>query len=119
MTNTYFCNQCKDDLLEFSSLKDLQEHIRLVHIAARNTLPPATKVETSNNLPIANVPITPPDPPPKRPIVLRYKYEGQCTSCGAEVTTLDVVLDKNMVVVAYCIPCNQKLKEKQVTPISE
>ena len=49
---------------------------------------------------------------PKTPIKLTYRYIGQCL-CGAEVDTLEVDVDK-YIVIAYCQSCHKQLVHRPV-----
>lgn len=50
------------------------------------------------------------------PIKLTYKYVGNCPTCGSEVDTLEVDLDK-FVIIAYCQSCHKQLRHKPVAKL--
>lgn len=112
------CTKCSSSPT-FNGMKELQEHIRSVHTLgqAQRPVPP---IRAESPPPIVEV--APPvveEPPKREPVVLEYKYKGECPTCGTQVTTLDVVLVDKKVMIAYCIPCNVKVTEQVVIPIEE
>ena len=56
-----------------------------------------------------------------RPLNLEYHYDGDCPDCGKAVETLEIddVLDdkKKQVVVAWCVGCKKKLRQRQVAKL--
>ena len=54
----------------------------------------------------------------KTPITLHYKFKGKC-DCGSDVETIEIVLDKQNVCVAYCEKEKRQLFQQKVIPIVE
>ena len=54
-----------------------------------------------------------------KPIVLKYKYEGQCDKCGKEIDTIQIEFLKNIesMMVAYCSNCKIQFVNQSVIPI--
>ena len=53
------------------------------------------------------------------PIVLKYKFEGQCATCKRPVETIEVEVGEYNVVTPYCINCKKQEKQIKVIPISK
>jgi hypothetical protein len=73
---------------------------------------------------------TKPDPPPKpefipktkpkgEPIVLEYKYKGDCESCGRAVDTITVEGKEKDTQIAYCSACKKQYNQVEVVPIAK
>lgn len=47
-------------------------------------------------------------------IQLVYSFKGNCPNCKREVNTIEVGVGKTFFVIAYCIFCKLKLKDREV-----
>lgn len=119
MSNTFICNHCTDKLVEFSSLKDMNLHIKAVHLGQQvdkipdpvNKEIPMIKAEEA----LPEVSQETQAPPPQ----LVYKYEGVCSICRKPVETIEVQLEEKNAVTAYCVPCHKTVIQRLVIPIEK
>lgn len=111
------CEICTttDNEIGFSSVKALFEHKKSGHKNFEGLVKkePKTAPESPKK-PVKEVEAPP--PPPKKPLVLKYKYEGQCDN-GHEVDTILIPVGDKQMAVAYCPICKEQIKEQTVTPI--
>lgn len=64
-------------------------------------------------------PEVPPTPAPEiKPLLLTYKYEGNCNICNTPINTIMVEVKGALVAVAYCIS-HKQLKTIEVQPIEK
>lgn len=54
--------------------------------------------------------------PTPKALMLKYKYEG-CHDCGSEVKTIMVTVDNQLVANAYCLTCDEVVKQISVESI--
>jgi len=92
------CIQCskEQEVVEFDTMKQLQEHIAGGHV-----LP-------EKELVVENVVVEPPKEAPLVPIVLTYHFVGQCPICRREVDTVDLEVEGKLFMMAYCAPCKKR-----------
>lgn len=136
-TNPMKCNLCGNEFFGEGNMADklLRDHIKTVHSSQRLKefgLPPSkqkeideaktvvAEVTTTSQGQVVEYPTTPVSKaPPPEPIVLEYKYKGQCDVCGVRVDTLKVEIDGMPVMVAYCGNCRKQKSQQKVIPIDE
>ena len=53
----------------------------------------------------------------RKPIKLKYVFEGQCLACGKEVTTLEIDVKGVHFCLAYCIPCKEERANREVVQL--
>jgi hypothetical protein len=53
----------------------------------------------------------------RKPLVLRYKWDGECDQCGGEVDTIEIPIEDRNSCVAYCPACKRQLQQVPVIPI--
>lgn len=118
----YQCIQCTTvdenggNVVEFDSRADWLAHTKS-HKEGTVTRAPRA-VETPEELPVA-LPPSPPAEVPRKPIVLEYKYNGECELCGSPVDTLHVDLDGAHVAIAYCPKDRLQITQRKVIPLDE
>ena len=116
------CGQCGES---FNGMVELKDHIRKVHIPDRIAKFSQPVVEDKPKIEKLNpefAKITEPAPiqpaPLPNPIVLEYRYKGQCPTCLHEVQTIMMDIEDYSFAVCYCSFCNKKLLQTKVIPIS-
>lgn len=115
VVKTYLCEKCG---YESKSLDEYRKHKAdhvLGKIEGSQTLVVEEKAE---NKPIEK-PVTETNQPKtdRKPIKLTYLYEGQCETCGKEVTTLEMDVKSEHFVLAYCTACREKKAERKATKL--
>jgi len=118
-----------------ASIKSIEEGVPPVEIKKVKQVldmasaPSAAPMYTENSLPsapieIPQVPIETPEIKPiePRPIVLTYKFDGDCKTCMAPVDTIllethDDNRNKKIDAVAWCNHCRKQLANRKVTAL--
>jgi len=94
--------------VEFNSVKDLNDHAKAGHPLPKGIV----EQEKALKPRIPKVPAV-------TKVTLEYKYTGKCGKCGREVDTIDIDLQDNMVMIAYCSSCKIQYKKIPVIPLSK
>lgn len=103
----------EQEVVEFSTVKELMEHNKKYHSVTSPATPQSTKDKK------VDTPTSQPKPLPKKVIVLEYKYSGDCEVCGREIDTIRVSLIEFDMMIAYCPNCKKQFKETKVVPIEK
>lgn len=120
-----------DDEISFLTLKDLKVHEMTGHPRPPKELPKDPRPPSLSATEIKELEakgqqvsvITKPTmiEAPKTewiPPVLKYKWEGKCKKCNAELRTIEIDLNEDeVVVVAFCFNCNEKTTQRNVGKI--
>jgi len=111
-----------------NSPEELKQHMLNHSQQRRQDLKISKKVtdEVDNPKPEKPVekPVVAPTPIPEKispptPIELVYKYIGQCSACRREVATMEIEVEKQLFMIAFCGNCNKKLKDMPVIPVGD
>jgi len=114
------CISCttEENEVAFDTVKEYMEHQKGGHI-----LPPKTEKSVQSpvksEIKASEKPIE--QPKPKREIVLKYSFVGDCTNCSnTNLDTIEIIVnpEKN-ICVAFCKSCNSQLLQKEVIPIKQ
>ncbi len=117
------CGQCGES---FNGMVGLKDHIKKVHIPERiiKFSKPVVDEGKNEQQKVEEKPVDvvkspePPKVPPPEPIVLEYRYKGQCSMCRHDVKTVMLDVDDYSFAVSYCSNCDKKLLQTKVIPIS-
>lgn len=60
----------------------------------------------------------PPQQEAKKPIILKYRYEGVCPNCNTSVRTIMLRVNNRLFATAYCLT-HEEIKQIEVHPIEE
>lgn len=109
------CMQCttEENEVSFPTVKEFIEHKKSGH-----TIMP--KVETAKPIEVAESVNTPPQTPAqlkKEPIILVYKFLGNCDICNNPVDTIKVELGEKDMMIAYCAADKKQWTSQKVIPI--
>ena len=130
------CPNCStsDDPVEFPTVRELVEHTQGGHLTRpekkvslpkKPLRPSATELQerqktvqssvTGDAMASGSTPA-----PVNKPLRLEYRWTGVHMVCNTEPKTIEIRINKvskNVVVVAYCIPCNMELDQMDVPVI--
>ena len=125
----YLCNNCTD---QFKTEEALKAHIREVHIMARISdfkipnllVKKAEKAVNEKDLVVhpGEIKIVEKDVQKKlerKPIELKYVYEGDCNICGIPVETHEIIVPDGVYQVCWCGNCRKQLTQLKVIPIEK
>jgi len=101
--------------------KEFIEQVERIEKAKQKKEVPAIPIPPLPSLPasaptVAPASIAAPETPIE-PIVLEYKFSGQCSLCKQPVETLIIDTEKNWWAVAWCVQCKKKRMEQRVKPL--
>lgn len=122
----FICNNCPTGSTTYPTMYSLQQHIREEHLPQRRSdykIPP-TVVEKAQQV---KVPIPPPaslvsvepSKPKRKPVLLKYQYQGECETCGVPVETHEIKVETGLYMIAWCPNCRKQLKDLKVIPIDQ
>lgn len=116
------CQVCTTEEQEvaFDTVKNLFGHQKSGHRiflglikpkqdAPAKTTPSATEKPASQTAPVVQT----------KPIVLKYKFEGECQKCNKEVETIEVKGVEINAMVAYCSNCKSQFTQVNVIPLEK
>lgn len=105
---SFICTECTTSniIVEFPTLKELDAHIKGGHMNLPEIIEKAQKKE---DLP----------KPELKPIVLNYKFTGNCPECNSEVETIMINLGEKLVACAVCPFCKVQRMTKEVVSLEE
>ena len=118
----FICIDCRGgEIVEFDNMVLLNNHRRNIHLSQPQ--PEAKKEASAVSLAIEDFPVKPSitQKPALKPIILHYKYEGNCTLCGREVDTIEINLPDSYrnALISYCSICKKQLTQELVIPLSQ
>lgn len=129
----------KDHLVSFHGTTSADEAMKLERAKKQNTpvdLPPGilvtaaptpefTKTMQEIERAKASQQTPPPTPasnlPPKvepKPLVLKYRFDGNCPKCNNPVRTIVNKFDNKLIANAYCMFCDETIQQIPVEPIA-
>jgi formamidopyrimidine-DNA glycosylase len=114
--NTWICPYCTTDekIIDFKDKKEYSAHMKN-HASKMSGIKVKKVYKKKAKPPIKERQKAPVDPKTQtQPIVLVYKYEGQCTSCGVPIETIDLDMKTTYYVLAWCSNCKKKLRQRKV-----
>lgn len=108
------CNLCPVGAQTHLSLPALQTHIKIAHFGVRQ----AAAGGTSPRPKPAEPPVSA-APPPKKPLVLEYRWTGQCPDCFASAETHQIRVADGLYLIAWCGSEKKQIKDIKVIPLEE
>ena len=132
------CNFCGSSSSDYPNIEQVRFHIKQVHMPGRRValgVSPikAKEIEEAKNNPIKDNlqkiadQVSPEtggqhDPlakPQRKPILLEYKYTGECPTDGLPIKTIPLKAGDGLYMVAWCENCNKQYQSIEVIPIED
>lgn len=128
----------QDHLISFHGTASTDEAVKLERAKRKNTpvelppgIPPSAAptpefVQTMNeiekasipNVPLPVGPTLPPQPKPEqKPLILKYKFDGNCPKCNNPVRTIVNDFEGKLIANAYCMFCDETVQQIPVERI--
>ena len=102
------CSKCES---QFETKALLVAHMP-EHIIAKGKVIKKEDLTASPGKLISTPP--PANKPKPKPIELTYVYTGLCPTCGGQISTLEIDIDKKHFCIAHCNRCNKQHDTREV-----